>query len=91
MKRSHGKYVGKSRNLKSKGRVSITSHLRQFNVGEKVRIDVNPRFPSGLPHLRFNHKTGVVKGMQGTGVVIGVKDINKTKTLVISGSHLVKI
>lgn len=91
MKRSHGKYVGKSRNLKSKGRVPITSQLRRFTPGEKVRIDINPRFASGMPHLRFNKKTGEVTGMQGGSVMISVKDMNKAKSLVISGAHLVKI
>jgi ribosomal protein L21E len=90
MKRSHGKYAGKSRNLKSKGRVAITSQLRTFTPGEKVRIDINPRFASGLPHLRFNKRAGQVIGMQGQGVVIKFNDINKEKILVISGAHLVK-
>ncbi|MFH1750227.1 MAG: 50S ribosomal protein L21e [Candidatus Micrarchaeota archaeon] len=90
MKRSHGKYSGRGRNLKSKGRVPITSQLRKFHVGEKVRIDVNPRFSEGMPHLRFNKKSGEVKALQGKGIVISVRDINKPKTLVVSGAHLVK-
>ncbi|MFH1443328.1 MAG: 50S ribosomal protein L21e [Candidatus Micrarchaeota archaeon] len=91
MKRSHGKYSGKGRNLKSKGRLPITIHLRKFTPGEKVRIDINPRFQNGMPYLRFNKKTGDVVGMQGTSVVIKFKDINKSKMLVVNGAHLVKI
>lgn len=91
MRRSHGKYVGKGRNLKGKGRLPITIHLRTFTPGEKVRIDVNPRFPEGMPHLRFNHKAGKVLGLQGGAVHIEVMDINKRKTLYIDGAHLRKI
>ncbi len=91
MRRSHGKYAGKSRNLKGKGRLPITHQLREFKAGDKVRIDINPRFQDSLPHLRFNKKTGVVKGLQGQAIVLAVKDLGKEKTLVIVGSHLSKI
>ncbi|MFH0971333.1 MAG: 50S ribosomal protein L21e [Candidatus Micrarchaeota archaeon] len=91
MKRSHGKYSGKGRNLKSKGRLPITIHLREFTIGEKVRININPRFPQGMPYLHFNKKSGEVIGKQGDSIVVAVKDINKLKTLVVYGAHLSKI
>lgn len=91
MRRSHGKYVGKSRNLKSKGRIAITNQLRVFKEGDRVRIDIDPHFGNGMPYLRFNKKTGVVKGMQGTGVVLEVYDMHKKKELVVGGPHLVRI
>jgi large subunit ribosomal protein L21e len=91
MRRSHGKYVGKGRNLKSKGRLPITNQLREFKVGDKVRIDIDPHFADGMPHLHFNRKTGEVIGMQGTGVILDVKDINKHKQLVVTNVHLKKI
>ncbi|MBI5225419.1 50S ribosomal protein L21e [Candidatus Micrarchaeota archaeon] len=91
MRRSHGKYSGKGRNLKSKGRLPITIHIREYRAGEKVRIDINPRFSKGMPYLRFNKKVGEVVGMQGNSVIVAVKDINKPKTLIVYGAHLEKI
>lgn len=91
LKRSHGKYVGKSRNLVSKGRISPAKRLAGFAVGERVRIDVNPAFREGMPHLRFNSKAAEVVGAQGKAVVVKVRDIGKEKTLVVSNVHLAKI
>ncbi len=90
MKRSHGKYAGRGRNLTSKGRMPPSRRLAGFSAGEKVRIDVNPAFRDGMPHLRFNKKAGVVVGAQGKAVVVRVRDIGKEKTLVVSNVHLAK-
>ena len=90
MKRSHGKYSGRGRNLTSKGRISPAKRLATFSKGDRVRIDVNPSFKHGMPHLRFNKKAGVVMGTQGHAVVVKVKDINKEKTLLITNVHLAR-
>jgi large subunit ribosomal protein L21e len=90
MKRSHGKNVGRSRNLKSKGRLSVTRQLAEFKEGERVRIDINPSFDGGMPHLRFNHRQGQVIRRQGKAVIVAFYDGNKRKELAISNIHLAK-
>ncbi|MBU1197807.1 50S ribosomal protein L21e [Candidatus Micrarchaeota archaeon] len=91
MKRSHGQYVGRSRKLKSKGRVSVTRQLAEFNAGETARISVNPSFPRGRVHLRFNHKIVRVMGKQGACSRIEFRDGNKRKELVIGNIHLERV
>ncbi len=91
MRRSHGKYSKQGRNLKSKGRLPISIQLKQLNEGDNIRINVNPRFADGMPHLRFNYKTGKVVGKQGNAYEIRVMDLNKEKTLYITNVHLNKI
>jgi ribosomal protein L21E len=91
MRRSHGKYSKQGRNLKSKGRQPISYQLKELELGKMVRINVNPRFATGMPHLRFNFKTAKVVGKQGNAYKIEVKDINKTKVLFIANVHLNEI
>lgn len=91
MKRSHSKYSKQGRNLKSKGRRPITAQLVTFQEGDRVRIDVDPRFPAGMPHLRFNHRTGFVIAKRGKAYEIGFKDGNKSKILLMTNVHLRKV
>ena len=88
MKRSHSKYSKRSRNLKSKGRRPITAQLVTFQDGDLVRIDVDPHFKAGMPHLRFNHRQGIVKAKRGKAYEISINDGNKKKTLLITNVHL---
>lgn len=91
MKRSRGDYSKKGRKLKSKGRISVNSLLKKFEVGDFVKIDINPRFPNGRPALRFNHKIAQVIGTQGRAYVISLKDGGKSKTLLASNAHLSRL
>ncbi len=91
MKRSHGKNVGRSRNLKSKGRLPVTRYLEEFHDGERVRIDINPSHAGGMPHLRFNHRMAQVIRKQGKASIVEFKDGNKKKELAISNIHLMKV
>ncbi|MFH1106403.1 MAG: 50S ribosomal protein L21e [Candidatus Micrarchaeota archaeon] len=90
MKRSHGKYSGRGRNLTRKARVSPARRLASFAAGERVRIDVNPSFKHGMPHLRFNHKMAKVIRTQGNGILVKVYDGNKEKTLAVANVHLAR-
>ena len=91
MKRSHGKNVGRSRKLRSKGRLSVARQLLEFKPGEHVRIDINPQFAQGMPHLRFNHRMAEVVGKQGNGTKVTFYDGKKKKQLFITNVHLAKI
>ena len=91
MRRSKGKYSKQGRNLKSKGRVAITRQLEVFAPGEKVIIDVNPRFREGMPFLRFNHKNATILNRQGKCSVVRFKDMAKEKTAIIANIHLRRV
>ncbi len=90
MKRSHGAYSKQSRVLKSKGRRPITAQLKELSVGDNVRIDVDPRFKAGRPHLRFNGKAGKIVARRGDCYEVAVNDLDKAKALCIANVHLVR-
>ena len=91
MKRSHGKHSKRSRRVRSKGRVAITSRMAEFKEGERVRISINPRFAEGMPFLRFNNRNAQVVSKQGSCFVLKVSDLGKEKTLVVANVHLARM
>lgn len=92
MKRSHGKNVGRSRKLRSKGRLTAARQLVKYAVGEKVRIDINPSYRAGMPHLRFNHRFATVTEVRGrNGITVKFMDGDKQKLLSLSNVHLARI
>ncbi len=95
MKKSKGIRQG-TRNIlrkkpREKGLIPITRALQQFEVGEKARIHLEPSVHKGMPHRRFQGKTGIVSGKQGEAFIIKVKDGNKEKTVISRPEHLRKV
>jgi large subunit ribosomal protein L21e len=91
VKRSHSKYSKQSRNLKSKGRRPITAQLKTLSEGDYVRIDVDPHFAAGMPHLRFNHRMGRVVAKRGQAYEVEMNDGGKRKILLLTNVHLVRV
>jgi len=92
VKRSKG-LRSKSRNIlrkrpRDRGVSSITKAMQQFEEGDPVNIVINPAVHKGMPHIRFHGTTGKVEGKQGGSFIVGIKDGNKHKSLVIRSEHL---
>lgn len=88
MKRTHGSYSKRSRNLVKKGRRTAVQILKSYPVGERVRISAFSGSKQGRPHLRFNRLVGKVIGRQGKAYKVQVRTGNKQKLLVVSNTHL---
>ncbi len=76
------------RKPRERGLTPITHEFQQFEVGEKVSVVINPSIHKGMPHSRFQGKTGVVKGQQGNSWVVSLHDGDKEKTVVARAEHL---
>jgi len=95
VKRSKG-LRSKSRNIlrkkpRDRGISSITKAMQQFEEGESVNIVIDPAIHKGMPHIRFHGTTGKIEGKQGGSFVVGIKDGNKYKSLVIRSEHLRRV
>ena len=63
--------------------------LREYNVGEKVAIKINPTFNYwGMPHRRFHGLTGTVVGRRGEAYIVEVYLGRKRKVLFVPSVHL---
>jgi len=73
---------------RSRGISSITRALQQFDVGDKVNVDIDSSIHKGMPHPRFQGYTGTIEGKQGNAYLVGIIVGKKHKTLIVKPEHL---
>ena len=84
-------YRHKTRSVLSrKGMVGrgLTPLLRQYQVNERVVVDIDPSQVKGMPHRRFQGLVGVVREVQRRSLVVSVPVGGKTKTVIARLEHL---
>ncbi len=86
--RSHG-FMHKSRSVMTKDKTrGVSFLLRNYAVGDKVLVIIDPSQHKGLPHRRYHGKVGTVDQVGRRTVTLGVKLGNKTKTLITRLDHI---
>jgi len=70
---------------------SLSKLMREYREGDKVSIKINPSVHSGMPHRRYQGKTGVILGVRGKSYEVKVKLGDKEKILVIRPEHLAPV
>ena len=90
----------KSKGLRSRSRYKLKKSIRPsranpisrkiqvFEDGNKVHIIIDTSIQKGQPHPRFHGKTGKIVGQKGKAYLVGIKDGNKPKELIIRPEHL---
>ncbi len=90
-KKSHGLFKG-SRKLKKKvrekGLYPLSRIMYEYKDNEKVLIKIDSSVHKGRPHPRFHGRIGEVIGRRGRAYIIKMKDIKKTKYLIVTPEHL---
>lgn len=91
--KSSGTRHGTRRKLKRDrgARGEISSRLKQFEAGDRVRIDLEPSVQKGMPHPRFHGRDAEVVESNGTTCVIGLKDGGKQKRFSVRTVHLQEV
>ncbi|MBF92528.1 MAG: 50S ribosomal protein L21e [Euryarchaeota archaeon] len=69
-------------------RLFIGRAMHSYNEGDKVAIVLDGAQQKGMPHRRFQGRTGVIESSQGRAYVVKVADGNKMKTVVSRPEHL---
>lgn len=92
VKKSHG-FRARTRSLMSKrvrtrGLSSPSKVLIDYEVGQRVDIVIDPGFHKGMPHRRYQGRTGVVTALRGRALVVDVSLGKAMKTLYIRREHL---
>ncbi|MDE1768190.1 MAG: 50S ribosomal protein L21e [Candidatus Micrarchaeota archaeon] len=91
--RSHGTFVGRSRNLSRHHRPSglgLTRLIKDFNINDKVVI-----IPKGnlrnIPHPRYKGRVGIVTEKRGDSYVVEVATSKSlTRKIIVPQMHLEK-
>tara|TARA_B100001013_G_C24435825_1_gene373699 strand:+ start:281 stop:580 length:300 start_codon:yes stop_codon:yes gene_type:complete len=86
--RSHG-FKHKSRSVMTKGAPrGISFLLREYSVGDRALIIIDPTQHKALPHRRYHGKVGTVIEVGRRVVTLHVKLGDKTKTLITRLDHI---
>lgn len=92
MKKSKGSRQGTrtimSRSKTERSRLNISRVIHDYSEGDRVAIVIDGGQQMGMPHRRFQGKTGFIEGKQGKAWVVSVKDGNMLKTVIARPEHL---
>jgi len=95
VKRSRGRRSKSRHTLRKKPRQrgvsAITRALQQFEIGDNVNINIDSSVHKGMPHPRFQGRTGKVEGTQGDAYLVGINVGKKHKTLIVRPEHLGRV
>jgi large subunit ribosomal protein L21e len=89
MPRSHGSRR-KARSVLTKDNIvrGISYLLHDYNVGDKVVVDVDPREHITTPHRRFHGRIGVVEEVGRRTLKVSVKIGDKKKMIQTRFNHI---
>ena len=77
-----------AKNIREKGKISLTRYFQDFKNGERVYLVMEPSLHQGRYHPRFYGKSGVIVGKRGKCYEVKIKDINMIKTIIAHPVHL---
>ncbi|MEM2869735.1 MAG: 50S ribosomal protein L21e [Thermoplasmata archaeon] len=75
---------------RSRGMPPVTRSLQELEVGDRASIHLDGRVHDGMPHPRYQGKTGRVVGRQGRAYLVEIIEGRKRKTLLAGPEHLRK-
>jgi large subunit ribosomal protein L21e len=83
--RSRGTFT---KDVRERGMPPVNRFLREFAIGERVTVVLEPSDPHGQPHPRYQGKTCTVVAKSGRAYRIEFLDGGKRKELVALPVHL---
>jgi large subunit ribosomal protein L21e len=84
--RSRGTFT---KEVRERGLPPVNRFLREFAVGQKVSVRIEPSDPHGQPHPRYQGRTCTVIGKRGRAYLVEFLDGGKRKELIANPIHLV--
>ncbi len=89
--RSHGLFVGRTRNLarhSKPSRLGITKLIKDFKVGDRVIIMPKSNFKN-IPHPRYKGKVGTVTEKRGSAYIVEIHTSKSmTRSIIVPQMHL---
>jgi large subunit ribosomal protein L21e len=86
--RSRGTFT---KEVRERGLPPVTRFLREFEVGQKVSVRIEPSDPHGQPHPRYQGRTCTVVGKTGRAYRVQFLDGGKRKELIANPIHLIPV
>jgi len=89
--KSHGPRKRTREKFRRSRKTPINEFLKNFEIGEKVVIDINSSSAKGMPFRRFQGLIGKIVEKRGKAYLLEIKDGKKTKTVIANPEHIKKI
>jgi large subunit ribosomal protein L21e len=80
----------KHKQIREKGKFSLSQFFQKFKAGDSVAVVRNLGFPLSYSK-RVQGRTGKVIEKRGSAYYVEIKDLNKPKRYIIKPIHLKKI
>src|SRR5690242_18757793 len=77
-----------TKEARDRGLPPITRFLREFHVGDRVIVRLEPSDPRGMPHPRYQGRNCVVEARVGRAYRVTFLDGGKRKWLIAKPIHL---
>jgi large subunit ribosomal protein L21e len=74
--------------VREKGMSPISRAIQLFEEGDIVNIDLDPGIQNGMPHPKFQGRTGKVTSQRGRAYIVEVRDGGLMKEVIILPEHL---
>ena len=74
--------------VREKGLSPISRAIQEFTEGDIVNIDLDPGIQNGMPHPKFQGRTGKVLSQRGRAHIVEVRDGGLMKEVIILPEHL---
>ncbi|NJD51937.1 MAG: 50S ribosomal protein L21e [Candidatus Methanoperedens sp.] len=74
--------------VREKGLSPISRAIQEFQEGDIVNIDLDPSIQNGMPHPKFQGRTGRVMTQRGRAYIVEVRDGGLMKEVIILPEHL---
>ena len=92
MRKSKGYRAG-TRNLlkknpRERGKIGLSRILRDYQLGEKVVVQMDGSVHKGMPHRRYHGKIGMIKEKRGKAYVINVAQGKASRDIIARPEHL---
>jgi large subunit ribosomal protein L21e len=78
-----------TKRVREKGKLGLSRLLAEYEVGDKVVINIDPAIHKGMPHKRFQGKVGTIVEKRGKAYVLDIPQ-RKTSKLVVAGPEHVR-
>lgn len=77
-----------TKRVREKGKLGLSRLLAQYEVGEKVVINIDPAIHKGMPHKRFQGKVGTVVEKRGKSYVLDIPQRKTSKYIIARPEHI---
>jgi large subunit ribosomal protein L21e len=78
-----------TKRVRERGKLGLSRLLAEYEVGDRVVIDIDPGIHRGMPHKRFQGKVGNVVERRGRAYVLEIPQ-RRTSKLVVAGPEHVR-